>query len=178
MQIEDVKRPYRYTKTYMAWKNMKARCYRRSYRDFKSYGGRWIIVCERWKSNFENFLSDMGGKPEGKSLDRINVDGNYEPSNCRWATLSEQNSNRRPRPRMYFKVNAGIGKAGFRGVQISKSGKFVAMAGSKTRIYLGTFERRMDAINARLDWEAGQAKVHDTSSVGSKYVRRLAEGQK
>ena len=70
---------------------MKKRCYLESHHNYPIYGARGIIVCDRWRDNFDMFLQDMGLKPTPEhTLDRINSNGNYEPSNCRWATPLEQ----------------------------------------------------------------------------------------
>lgn len=83
------------TSTYKSWKNMKERCYLKTRKDFHLYGGRGIAVCDRWFSSFESFLADMGERPDGASLDRVDANGNYEPGNCKWATRSEQRLNQR-----------------------------------------------------------------------------------
>ncbi len=79
--------------TYISWDNMIGRCNRPSQLRYKHYGGRGITYDVRWKS-FANFLEDMGERPKGKTLDRIDVDGNYCKENCRWATNKEQNNNK------------------------------------------------------------------------------------
>lgn len=83
------------TRTYKTWAEMKRRCYCEKDRQFKDWGGRGITVCDRWLNNFENFLADMGECPQSMTLDRRDNDGNYEPSNCRWASKTTQSRNRR-----------------------------------------------------------------------------------
>lgn len=81
--------------TYRSWAAMIMRCENPARWQFKYYGGRGITVCARWRADFAAFLADMGERPEGCTLDRVDNDGNYEPGNCRWATLAEQARNSR-----------------------------------------------------------------------------------
>jgi hypothetical protein len=81
------------TPEYRTWSSMINRCNNPKTSYFHRYGGRGIAVCSRWRESFENFFVDMGTRPPGKTIDRIRVDGNYEPSNCRWATALEQAAN-------------------------------------------------------------------------------------
>lgn len=79
---------------YRTWREIKRRCCNFRNKAYARYGGRGIKVCERWLHSFENFFADMGPRPPCHSIDRINNDGNYEPGNCRWATILEQNRNK------------------------------------------------------------------------------------
>ncbi len=87
------------TKLYYVWQRMKQRCHYPKSKDFSFYGGRGITVCEEWKNNFQAFYdwAMSNGYFDGLTLDRIDVNGNYEPSNCRWVTMKVQCNNRRPR---------------------------------------------------------------------------------
>jgi hypothetical protein len=87
------------TKTYECWRGMRERCLNPRSKNFPQYGGRGIRVCERWQ-DFENFLADMGEKPVGTSIDRVDMNGNYELSNCRWVTSKDQARNRRTNIRL------------------------------------------------------------------------------
>jgi hypothetical protein len=85
-----------HSSTYVSWYGMIQRCTNSNHIQWKNYGGRGIKVCNLWRK-FENFLADMGERPEGLTLDRIDNEGNYEPNNCKWSTYKQQANNRRPR---------------------------------------------------------------------------------
>lgn len=81
---------------YTVWQAMRQRCYDINTNSYEYYGGRGITVCERWRNSYHSFVADMGERPTAKhQLDRVDPDGNYEPSNCRWVTTKEQANNKR-----------------------------------------------------------------------------------
>lgn len=84
-------------RSYMSWGRMKQRCHNPKDDVYCDYGGRGIYVCKEWRDSFEQFLTDMGPRPEGMTLDREDNDGPYCKDNCKWSTYKEQNQNRRPR---------------------------------------------------------------------------------
>lgn len=85
----------KWSREYTAYNSMMKRCFNPNRNEYDSYGGRGITVCNEWASSFSQFLADMGNCPDGLTLDRINNDGNYEPSNCRWTDDSTQRRNKR-----------------------------------------------------------------------------------
>jgi hypothetical protein len=88
---------------YRVWRSMISRCTNPNQACWRNYGGRGILVCDRWNS-FENFIEDMGPRPSPQhSIDRIDVNGDYEPNNCRWATKEEQSANRRDNKLVTFR---------------------------------------------------------------------------
>ena len=127
---------------YQTWANMRTRCYNIKYKEYKYYGGRGIQICDRWL-DIKNFIEDMyPSYQEGLTLDRIDVNGNYEPDNCRWADLNTQARNTRD----IISTN----KSGYRGVCFhKKSRKWVASIKVKGKlISLGTFYNKLEAAKA------------------------------
>jgi hypothetical protein len=132
---------------YHVWYDMKTRCNTQTSSSYKNYGGRGIKICNRWLNSLENFIEDMGEKPSPKhSIDRIDNNGNYEPSNCRWATRLEQAHNRGTR---------SDNISGVTGVSWNKKYKSwvsnIMVRGERT--HLGSFKHKKDAIKSRMDAE-------------------------
>jgi hypothetical protein len=127
------------SREYRSWYSMHYRCYSKKDISYSNYGGRGVRVCRRWHS-FENFLFDMGPRPVGCSIDRIDNDKGYSPDNCRWATRAEQNVNKRTTKlgeREVLAIRAstehprvlaqryGVSQAHVRGIRIRRTWKHV-----------------------------------------------------
>lgn len=140
------------TPTYKSWEMMIQRCTNPNFDSYEYYGGRGIKVCKKWL-DFRNFYADMGDKPEGKSLDRIDVNKNYEINNCKWSTQSEQLINRRI---------VSNNTSGYKGVYLHKqTGKWVAsVTVDNKQIHLGIFNNKEDAVEAR---KKGEDKYYKNS---------------
>jgi hypothetical protein len=132
-----------YKSEYKAWASMKQRCLNPNNNNWKHYGGRGITVCSEWRDSFHIFFRDMGAKPSANySLDRIDNNGNYEPSNCRWATQTTQTMNRRLK-------DGGVSFLG-ENVPDSLKNKYQAkiMKNGKSHS-LGCYDTKEEAIEAR-----------------------------
>lgn len=133
------------------WYSMRARCSKPTDPKYKHYGGKGIMVCDRWSSSpigFWNFVEDMGDRPKGHTLDRIDNNGNYEPSNCRWANRYEQGAN-------MSKNNKTVGVCWHK---VSKCWVAYIHYQDK-RINLGNFKVYEDAVKARKDIESEFVKL-------------------
>jgi hypothetical protein len=145
------------TYLYRLWSGMLRRCYNPNQRGYPDYGGRGIIVCDRWKKSFVAFYKDMGHRPTDKhSIDRIDCNGNYEPSNCRWATLEIQLSNRR-------KNKAGL--------KIQYKGEILNLTDASRK-----FGIPYTTLRGRIEWGWDPIKAIETPSNVVKKGRRLKNG--
>lgn len=125
---------------YFSWKNMRSRCNSKSHPRYDDWGGRGIKVCQRWDS-FKFFVEDMGPRPEGYTLERIDNHGDYTPTNCKWASKVEQNLNQRVRKDSI---------SGIKGIKKTPVGHYAVRVsnGNKTQKSLGTYATAEDAIEA------------------------------
>lgn len=169
------------TPEFKCWQHIISRCTKPFDRSYKNYGGRGISICERWFFSFQNFFEDMGNRPSNNhSIERNNVNGNYEPSNCRWATRDEQAKNKRNTRRVeyqgeFYHVNELCKKIGISKVtlynklrdkkEIGKTHNGVIILNTLTGIYYDTFReaaKSASMVIKTLMYQLNEAKVNKT----------------
>lgn len=143
-----------YKSEYSSWKAMRNRVNNPNYHAYHRYGGRGIEVCERW-NDFNNFVSDMGKKPfKNSQIDRIDNNGNYEPSNCKWSSPKENSNNRKKK----------LNSTGYTGVQKINNNSFLCYIYiNRKQKYIGTFKTLQEAVENRSKYIINYNNKYDTS---------------
>lgn len=147
-----------YSPEAQAWSRMKGRCYDKNNKNYHYYGGRGISVCKRWKNSFENFFEDMQRRPSNKhSLDRINVNKGYKPSNCRWATPEQQSRNMRSNKSIKFRCYKMLKTdwADYLGISQNNLGKYLKRGNNMNQLYRFYLNK-----NKKLPWRKTQYNKH------------------
>lgn len=143
---------------YDTWETMRKRCTNPNYKGYSNYGGRGITVCDRW-NDFTLFVEDMGERPQGYTLERTDVNGNYEPSNCVWATRSQQCLNRRPYIIPHRSLQMPKNDAPMRNIRKSARGKYEVRMNVNKQAVCKWFDTLEEAISFRADLEDERAMM-------------------